>query len=129
METKINYWVVGASFDIEDMYQEFIENNFWYMGWDEESKENPRVKEFFERISKIKLGDRIAIKRMLGPSQSDNIKIMAIGIVKKIVKNDIVFIDWIVKDMNRHVPIKGCIGTIYGPFDYQDNWTKEVFCI
>ena len=47
---------------------------------------------------------------------------------KKVVK-DIVFVDWILKDLDRQVPINGCVGTIYGPFKYAENWTKEVFCI
>jgi hypothetical protein len=127
MENKINYWVVGATFADKDMYPEFIENNFWYMGWEHADKNNSSVNVFFERSIQIKAGDRIAIKRLLGKGQT-NIKIMAIGVVRKVVK-DIVFVDWVLKDMNRQVSINGCVGTIYGPFNYQDVWTKEVFCI
>ena len=46
----INYWVVGATFGKKDMYKEFIENNFWYMGW-ERSEERRVGKECRSRWS------------------------------------------------------------------------------
>jgi len=124
---KINYWVVGATFGDTDMYDEFIENGIWYMGWGEAQKSEYRISQFFDRIYQIKNNDRIAIKRLLGQGQTE-IRIMGVGIVRKVIK-EVFFVDWIVKDMDRHVPINGCVGTIYGPFSYADDWTREIFCI
>jgi hypothetical protein len=124
---KINYWVVGATFGRTDMYNEFIENGFWYMGWEHYQSDTHRIDQFFKRVSIIKKNDRIAIKRLMGQGQKD-IKILAIGIVKKVVK-DLIFVDWLVTDMDREVPINGCVGTIYGPFMSGENWTNKVFSI
>lgn len=126
MKTK-NYWVVGATFGTKDMYKEFIENGFWYMGWEQYQSDKHRIDQYFKRVAKIKENDRIAIKRLMGKGQS-NIKILSIGIVKKVVK-DIIFVDWLVTEMDRVVPINGCVGTIYGPFSYNDDWTNKVFSI
>lgn len=122
-----NYWVVGATFGTKDMHKEFIENGFWYMGWEQYQSDKHRIDQFFKRVAKIKENDRIAIKRLMGKGQS-NIKILSIGIVKKVVK-DIIFVDWLITEMDRVVPINGCVGTIYGPFSYNDDWTNKVFSI
>jgi hypothetical protein len=125
--SKTNYWVVGATHGVRDMYHEFVENEFWYMGWEHSHKKDYRIDQFFNRVSQIKENDRIAIKRLMGKGQS-NIKILAIGIVKKVVK-DIVFVNWVLTDMQREVPNNGCIGTIYGPYEYSDDWTRKVFSL
>ncbi len=124
---KTNYWVVGATFGTKDMYREFIENGFWYMGWEHYQSDTHKIDQFFNRVGKIKENDRIAIKRLMGQGQK-NIKIMAVGIVKKVVK-DVVFVDWLVTEIDRQVPINGCVGTIYGPFLFSDDWTNKVFSI
>lgn len=124
---KTNYWVVGATHGERDMYEEFLENGFWYMGWEHSNKKDHRIDQFFKRVSKIKENDRIAIKRLMGKGQS-NIKILAIGIVTKVVK-DIVFVNWIMQYMEREVPNNGCIGTIYGPYNYNNDWTRKVFSL
>ncbi len=85
------------------------------------------ISQYFDRVYQIKKNDRIAIKRLLGKGQS-YIRIMAIGIVKKVVK-EVIFVEWLVKNLDRSVPINGCVGTIYGPFSYDDDWTNKVFCI
>ncbi len=124
---KINYWIVGATHGQTDMYDEFIENGFWYMGWDHIQTEKKSVNTFFKRLGKINKNDRIAIKRLMGKSQP-NIKIMAIGIVRKVVK-DIVFVDWLLTGIDRDVPSKGCFGSIYGPYKNSDEWTRSIFTI
>lgn len=123
---KKQYFVVGATFGTTDMYSDFIENNIWYMGW-REIDNTASVKKYFTRISKIRVGDNIAIKRLRGKGQSD-INILAIGEVTKIVK-DILFVNWVKVDMDRTVPINGCVGTVYGPYMYENIWTREVFCL
>ena len=124
---KINYWIAGATFGDTDMYNEFITNGFWYMGWEITQSEEFRISPYFNRLYQIKENDRIAIKRLLGKGKSE-IWIMAIGIVRKVVK-EVIFVDWVVKDLERYVPINGCVGTLYGPFSYNEEWTKQVFCL
>jgi len=131
MEPKFNYWVVGASFNngTKDMYDEFILRGYWCIGWDEEDADNKRVKEFLDRVNQIKVNDRIAIKQRLGQG-STTILIRAIGIVKDIDPEDrTIYVNWLVKDIDREVPIHGCFGTIYGPYNYEEDWTKTVFSI
>ena len=124
---KINYWVAGATFGNTDMYNEFIENGFWYIGWEIDQIEEYRISPYFNRLSQMQANDRIAIKRLLGQGQTE-IRIMAIGIIKKVVK-EVIFVNWLVINMNRHVPINGCVGTLYGPFSNEDGWTNQVFCL
>ena len=92
------------------------------MGWDD--AEQPK---YAKRRNQIKKGDRIAIKTMNGKAQK-TITIHALGIVKG---NDDgkIYIDWVVTEMKRKVDAKGCFGTIHGPYESNDEWVKEVFCL
>jgi hypothetical protein len=128
-----NYWVVGASFNNGsiDKYDEFILRSYWYLGWTEEDSENRNVNTYINRAKQMKCGDRIAIKQLLGQGQSE-IMIRAIGIIKDVDikdENIIAYVKWLVKDIDRNVPIKGCVGSVYGPFKFNDGWTRQVFCI
>ena len=128
---KTNYWVVGASFDngLRDMYSEFILHGYWYLGWDESDADNKHVKEFLNRVKRMKVNDRIAIKQLLGQGQT-KILIRAIGIIKDVdTSKNMVYINWLLTDINRKVPIHGCMGSVYGPYDFKVEWTKKVFCI
>ena len=128
-----NYYVVGATWwednsngPYEDKFPEFIKNGYWKMGWDEVSA----PPHFAERLRSIRRGDYIAIKRLLG-RESAEIRIKAVGKVTG-KADDIVIVDWICCPENRLVPIRGCIGTIFGPFhkDGPDKeWLEKVFCL
>ncbi len=117
-----NYWIVGANWSGEDQKEEFYKLGFWEMGWDDEDK--PKLA---RKRNSIEESDRIAIKTMDGQAQK-TITIHAIGIVKG-KRDRKIFIEWIVKNMRRKVDAKGCFGTIHGPYKFDDEWTKEVFCI
>jgi hypothetical protein len=66
---------------------------------------------------------------MLGKG-SPNIEIRALGVVKEIDEDDKrIYIDWLVRDVNRTVPSRGCFASIHGPFLENDDWAKEVFRI
>lgn len=129
---KINYWIVGAFFEngTIDMYDEFIIRGYWYLGWEVKSPETKNVNEFIDRANAIKVNDRLAIKQLLGKG-SKNILIKAIGIVTSIDKSEkMIYVNWICKNMNREVPIKGFIGSIYGPYTLeQDQWIGQYFSI
>jgi hypothetical protein len=138
------YWVVGAMLGGHargDMYETFVKRGYWDYGYPDDygspnhahgfpdhtqyDKEHP---DEAARRNQIQAGDRIAIKAMLGQGAKE-IRIRAIGIVKD---NDFiegrVYVDWLLKDMERNVPSGGCFGTIHGPFA-PDSWIGEVFRI
>jgi len=119
------FWVVGAMWDgHEDQSELFLRRGFWFLGWDDKDQPDQA-----RRRDQIQAGDRIAIKRMLGQGSPD-IEIRAIGIVKEIDSSDKrVYVDWILRDMKRIVPSKGCYKSIHGPFSPDDAWTNEVFRI
>ncbi len=121
-----NYWVVGAYWGGDNMYDTFVNRGYWEMGYSD--KEQPA---FAELRQQIKKGDRIAIKSMLGKASS-SIRIKAIGKIKEVDGEDgRVYVQWIYKGMNRIVPSKGCYRTIQGPFRTQeyDEWIGKVFRI
>ena len=122
---KRNYWVVGAMWHgRDDQSEKFINRGYWFLGWDKTAQ--PAQAKLRDRI---RPGDRIAIKRMLGKGSTE-IEIRALGVVKEIDSEDQrVYIDWLVRDVNRKVKSRGCFASIHGPFQENDQWTKDVFRI
>jgi len=117
----MNYWIVGATWEGDDLAERFYLRGCWEMGYDD--KEKPG---YSEKIKSIKQNDRIAVKKRDGKG-ADTISIKAIGIVKD-VDNGIVYVDWILKGINRQVPCKNYFGTIHGPVDDED-WRNKAFCL
>jgi hypothetical protein len=119
-----SYWVVGAMWEggHDDQSEKFIRRGYWILGWAD--KDQPAQAKLRDQI---RPGDRIAIKKMLGQG-SPNIAIRALGVVKEIDEDDkTVYIDWLVKGLEREVPSKGAYKSIHGPFNENDDWVKEVF--
>lgn len=121
----MNYWVAGAMWGgHNDQSDVFLRRGYWYLGWDDKDQLDQA-----DRRDQIKPDDRIAIKRMLGQGSPD-IEIRAIGIVTDVDPDDKrIYIRWVLRDMNRTVPSKGCYKSIHGPFPPDDPWTNEVFRI
>ena len=120
-----NYWVVGAMWGgSTDQTDIFVRRCYWLLGWaDDERPELAKLRDL------IKPGDRIAIKQMLGQG-SPNVRVKAIGVVKEVdIADKRVYVDWLVKNLLRDVPSKGCYGSIHGPFSEQEAWTKSTFYI
>jgi hypothetical protein len=121
------YWVVGAMLGGEkerDQLDLFFRRGYWLLGYADKDQPDQA-----KRRDQIEPGDRIAVKKMLGRG-SHNIEIRAIGIVKEIDSHDKrVYVDWILRDVERIVPAKGAFKAIHGPFDPKDAWTNEVFRI
>lgn len=118
-----NYWVVGAMWGgHDDQSEKFIRRGYWFLGWsDEEQPSQAKLRD------QIRPDDRIAIKKMLGKG-SPNIQIRALGIVREIDEEDNrVYIDWLVRGLEREVPGHGAFASIHGPFREDDEWVKEVF--
>jgi len=128
METETqNYWVVGASWcGTEHQDERFTDQRFWMLGWEEGAQ--------IKKASRIKIGDRIAIKRMKGKGQT-GIRIMHIGIVRGVILDTnkvICTIDWCATNLNRNIEdSKGCFKSIHGPYKMEKdgNWIREIFCL
>ena len=121
MEIDMNYWVVGATWGSDNLADRFYLRGCWEMGWEEGDKAT-----YERRVNNIKAGDRVAIKKMDGHGAT-TICIIAIGVVKD-VDGGKVYIDWLVKNMDRHVPCKNYFGTIHGPVE-DDLWRNSAFCL
>lgn len=117
------YWVVGAMWGgTDDQIEVFIRRGYWQLGWPREEK--PSQIALFD---KIQPGDRIAIKRMLG-QRASNIEIRALGVVKETDAEDQrAYVHWAISGLQRQVPARGCFASIHGPFDADDDWTRQVF--
>lgn len=122
----ISYFLGGATWDGKDQYKNFIEKGIWRSGW------GSRKDQFRPILEKIKKGDRIAIKKAMGPKESNNILIRSIGIVKSIDLEEeycTLYVDWILTNLkNRKVFSHGCYKTIHGPYSESD-WTNKIFCL
>jgi hypothetical protein len=118
------YFTVGAMYNhgTIDMLPTFLERGTWVNGYE---RTKPIYNDIFD---KVKVGDRIAVKRLNGQGAQD-MRILALGIVKDIDANgDTLYIKWIIQHHNRTVPLGGCIGTITGPL-VASNWRDAIFSI
>ena len=115
------YWVVGASWGgREDQFEVFIREGYWRLGWDDDEQPDQAA-----RRNQIRPGDRIAIKKI---STHPDIEIRAVGVVKKIdPTNDRVHVRWVASDLHHQVFSRGCYKSIHGPYDPDDEWTRDVF--
>ena len=123
------YFLVGATWNRESMYDDFIKKGVWKSGW---GSDDDHYREIMEQAQ---VGDRIAIKKGLGQGKSD-IQIRAIGIIKAIDLDEeycTFYVDWVRTGMKRIVESKGCYRTIHGPYSRKNRehgeWVNEVFCI
>jgi hypothetical protein len=111
-------------FDKDDQIGRFLRRGYWRLGWADEEK--PAMAKLRD---KVKPGDRIAIKRMMGKGKS-TIKIKALGVVKEIDEyGKIIFVDWVEDACDRIVDCRNCLGTIHGPYALNDEWVKEIFAL
>ena len=127
MGKDVNYWIVGASYYSDgSQYERFYNGGFWMLGW--ERGDQPFQ---YNLASKIKNGDRIALKRMNGRGARD-ITIMAIGTVRAVVlDNARIFctVKWCDGVKERTVESRGCYAAIHGPYSMVDNadWLQKIF--
>jgi hypothetical protein len=119
----MSYWVVGAMWGgHDDQLETFVRRGYWFLGYTEEEQQAQN-----QRRDQIRVGDRIAIKRMLGQGASD-IEIRALGVVTEIDPDDNrVYVRWAISNLGRTVPSRGCFASIHGPFAADDEWTRLVF--
>jgi hypothetical protein len=122
-----NYWVVGASWGgTEHQDKKFVEQGYWMLGWKEEKQPDQ-----YSKASEMKVGDRIAIKRMKGQGQT-GIRIFHLGVIKGVILDAdkvICTVDWVATDLQRDIEeSRGCFKSIHGPYE-KDGWVEKVFCL
>ena len=121
------YWVVGAMFGgRDDMLPEFERRGYWYC-WD--PKDNPEIPaNVAELFPKIRVGDRLAVKKMLGQGSS-SIQVLALGIVTDTdLEEWRVYVKWLITNLSREVPIKNFMGSLHGPVE-ASAWRDSAFHI
>jgi len=120
------YWLVGATWEnVENLDRIFVNEGYWMLGWKQEDQPDQ-----YAKVSEMKVGDRIAIKRMKGQGQK-TILIDHIGIIKGVVKQtDRIFctVLWVATDLSRDVESKGCFKSVHGPYP-KDSWIEKIFCL
>ncbi|MDO4769222.1 MAG: hypothetical protein Q4A11_02480 [Brachymonas sp.] len=132
-----NYWVVGATWGgKDDALPRFLKRGYWYcfdvnecLADDAGLGNSISVQQ--ERFREIKSGDRIAVKRLLGQGASE-MDILAIGVVKDVDDGEWrIYIDWRFefKKGERRVPLRGCTASVHGPYQLDDAWVHQIFCI
>jgi hypothetical protein len=124
-----NYFLVGATWDGESMYDSFIQKGVWKSSW---GSEDDQYRPIMEQAKK---GDRIAIKKGLGQGSAE-IQIRAIGIIKAIDLDEeycTFYVEWVRVGMKRIVDSKGAYKTIHGPYsrtcEQYGSWINQVFCL
>lgn len=117
--SKPNYWVVGATWEDDNLEEAFYRRGYWEMGWSDADKPSLATKR-----DSIRPGDRIAVKSRDGQG-AQTITIKSLGIVKEVADRK-VFVTWLVTKMDRHVPCKNYFGTLHGPIS-DENWKNEAF--
>ena len=116
-----DYWVVGATWDEDNLEEAFYRRGYWEMGWSDADQPS-----FAKKRDSIRAGDRIAVKAMDGRA-AKTITIKALGVVTDVADGK-VFVDWKLTTMNRQVSCKNYFGTIHGPIG-DKHWKNEAFCL
>ena len=123
------YFLVGASCDNIDLTPTFLNRGTWEMGYSR--KEQPAQ---YAIIDQMQAGDRIAIKRMVGGSNNNKMRILAIGVIKDInYETGVAYVRWAHPEYQgkRTVDIHGCLRTVHGPYTIGDgserDWINEIF--
>jgi hypothetical protein len=130
----MKYWVVGAMFGgSDDAFDVFIKRGYWYC-WDPRANisDELSILRQQEKVRQIEPGDRIAIKKMLGQGSSE-IEIRSIGIVEDVDHDEWrIYVKWVEifgEGNRRLVAIKGAAASIHGPYEYEEPWVQQIFCL
>ncbi|MEX8501917.1 MAG: hypothetical protein AB3X41_02590 [Leptothrix ochracea] len=137
-ETR-NYWLAGAMFGgNDDKLPEFIERGYWYC-WEKNAEKTASsgaqgnsVEVQQDRFTKIRPGDRLAIKKIMSIADQ-KMEIRAIGIIKAVDFDEWrVYVNWLPiispEFPARIVDLKGVVSSLHGPYQQSDPWIQEIFC-
>jgi hypothetical protein len=125
-----SYYVV-STLDDRNKSHDFSSSDHWCILT---KTDNPVYHELSKKQQGMERGDRIALYRPKTKFSSNNMIILALGIVVYYDSiTQTVKVDWIRKNMNREVRSRTCDQVINGPF-YEgkegqeiDNWLGKVF--
>lgn len=133
------YFVVGASTNDNNhhpLVETFIRRGYWEMDSTIKSGQPSNFpvedSKSIARFEKMRIGDRIAIKRMNGLGSPD-ITILAIGIITDIDESSHrVYVNWVKPKMQKMVESHGCFARIHGPYTINESpeirfWLNEIF--
>jgi len=124
------YWVVGATLSgASAVVKPFVRRGYWQLGNNSKAKTDIL---YMDRLSKINVGDRIALKSLVGKG-SALIKVHAIGVVEEVVISERrVYVHWKSTEMARDVDMNGCIDAINSPYlldGKSREWVNDIFRI
>ncbi|MHB9148246.1 MAG: hypothetical protein ACYC2U_07740 [Candidatus Amoebophilus sp.] len=111
------------------MYNNYVTDGYWKLNMD--GLKDDRI---LNRFQQMRTGDRIALKSNMG-KDNGGIKIKAIGIVTDINQTERrIAVNWILKDMDRVIPVNGCLARLHGPYEDVVNnkanpWVHYAFII
>lgn len=116
------YWILGVRWNNYPDTDAFYRQGYWEL--DGCCCEKPKLA---EQRDKIQPGDRLALKASLGQA-SQNIAIAALGVVTAI-EDKRIYVNWVLTDLDRIVPSRGCYRSIHGPFvaDKDSVWLYMIF--
>jgi hypothetical protein len=117
------YWIVGATVDGQDMTDEFVKHGFWFA--DAIGAQ--------QSTAQIQIGDRVAIKRLLGRGATE-VAIKALGVVEKVAlyaafNFRMVYVTWIALTDDRRVPMQGWAAAIHGPYSKTHQAIRNLFSL
>ena len=114
------FFYVGASYDRQHcQLGRFFDAGVWENGFIKWIEENPSARtsatDLYERyMQQIEKGDILLVKRLNGQG-SQNMRVLAIGVVLGKNFDKTVRVAWVIQDLNIEVPLQ-CIGTISPPY-------------
>lgn len=127
-------WLCGATWGSDDLYDQFIREDKWVLGWTNDPPPDGRPTQF-NRARQIQIGDGIVLKRLCGQGEQ-TMRILARGTVMDdpVVKDDRVCcrVFWEDKGLDKLVHSHGCFSAIHRLFVYgidpnDDRWLNAVW--
>lgn len=117
----MSYWVGGSFFGgVNDQYDLFIRRGYKTI--------------MFSHFLKVEFSKSRKVIDWLSKGCLDKghlrYRFRALGIVTDVDLTEWrVYVRWLLTGMDRQVPFNGCGGSIHGPYQYDDDWTRRVFRI
>ena len=127
-------WLCGATWGSDDLYDQFIRDDKWVLGWTNDPPPDGSPTQF-NRARQIQIGDGIVLKRLCGQGEQ-TMRILARGTVMDdpVVQDGLVCcrVFWKDKGLEMRVDLHGCLKAINGPYVYgndpnDDRWLDAVW--
>ena len=127
-------WLCGATWGSDDLYDQFIREEKWVLGWTNDPQPDGCPAQF-NKAQQIRIGDGIVLKRLCGRG-AQTMRILARGTVMDdpVVQDGLVCcrVLWKDKGCDKLVNLHACCSAIKGPFVYgidpnDDRWLNAVW--